>query len=64
MNIIIPIGGFGSRFTNEKYTFPKPLINIEGHPMLFWLIDNLYLENEDTLFIAIDEEIQTNLGNR
>jgi hypothetical protein len=41
MNILIPIGGIGSRFRTEGYRFPKPLINIEGRPMLFWLIDHL-----------------------
>jgi len=28
INIIIPMGGIGSRFRNEGYRFPKPLINI------------------------------------
>ena len=28
INVIIPMGGIGSRFRNEGYRFPKPLINI------------------------------------
>ena len=62
MNIIIPIGGIGSRFSEDNYIFPKPLINIDGYPMLFWVIDNLNIKGDDTIFIAINEEIQTNFG--
>lgn len=62
MNVIIPIGGIGSRFSQDNYTFPKPLINIDGNPMLFWVIDNLNIQNDDTIFIAINEEIKTDFA--
>ncbi|PNP79338.1 hypothetical protein FNYG_07414 [Fusarium nygamai] len=57
VNVIIPIGGIGSRFAKEGYRFPKPLINIVGQPMLLWLIDNLSLRPKDTLWIAVNEQI-------
>jgi len=57
INVIIPIGGIGSRFAKEGYRFPKPLINIVGRPMLLWLIDNLSLKDGDTLWMAINEEV-------
>ncbi|KAF7547003.1 hypothetical protein G7Z17_g8035 [Cylindrodendrum hubeiense] len=57
INVIIPIGGIGSRFAKEGYRFPKPLINIVGRPMLLWLIDNLNIRPQDTLWIAINEDI-------
>ncbi len=41
INVIIPIGGIGSRFAKQGYRFPKPFINIAGFPMLFWIIDRL-----------------------
>ncbi|KAJ3347274.1 hypothetical protein HDU83_002192 [Entophlyctis luteolus] len=59
MNIIIPIGGFGSRFKAEGYRFPKPLINIQGRAMLFWLIDRLEFVPGDILWIPVREEICT-----
>ncbi|KAM0324836.1 hypothetical protein ACHAQA_007802 [Verticillium albo-atrum] len=57
INVIIPIGGIGSRFANEGYRYPKPLINIVGRPMLLWLIDNLSLKSGDTLWMAINEDV-------
>lgn len=57
LNVIIPIGGMGTRFARQGYRFPKPLINIVGHPMLLWLIDNLSITSEDTLWIAVNEAV-------
>lgn len=34
MNILIPAIGNGSRFKNSKYTLPKPVIKVDGMPML------------------------------
>tara|TARA_R110002060_G_scaffold1729_1_gene3237 strand:+ start:834 stop:1334 length:501 start_codon:yes stop_codon:yes gene_type:complete len=57
LNIIIPIGGIGSRFSKVGYRYPKPLINIIGRPMILRLIDNLSLRPEDTLWMAANIEI-------
>jgi len=56
MNIIIPIGGVGKRFTEENYNLPKPLIKSLGSPIIFWTIDNLELSSNDKLFIVYREE--------
>ncbi|KAJ3105281.1 hypothetical protein HDU97_008304 [Phlyctochytrium planicorne] len=58
INVFIPIGGVGSRFRKEGYRFPKPLINIQGRAMLFWIIDRLSLRPQDTLFVAVSENIE------
>ncbi|CAM9558807.1 unnamed protein product, partial [Sphacelaria rigidula] len=42
-----------ARFLREGYRLPKPLINIVGRPMIFWLLDNLKFRHEDTLWIGI-----------
>lgn len=57
LNVIVPIGGIGSRFAREGYRFPKPLINIVGRPMILWMVDNLSLRPGDTLWMAINEEV-------
>ncbi|CAL3967737.1 unnamed protein product [Diplocarpon coronariae] len=57
LNIIVPIGGVGSRFSKVGYRYPKPLINIIGRPMILRLIDNLSLQPEDTLWLAINQDI-------
>lgn len=52
MNIIIPLGGVGSRFQTEGYlTRPKPFIPVLGKPMIQWVIDNLTLDPSDMLVI-------------
>jgi NDP-sugar pyrophosphorylase family protein len=41
MNILIPMAGEGSRFAKEGYTFPKPLIDVNGKPMIQTVVENL-----------------------
>lgn len=40
-NILIPMAGEGSRFKKAGYTFPKPLIEVNGKPMIQLVVDNL-----------------------
>jgi beta-phosphoglucomutase-like phosphatase (HAD superfamily)/dTDP-glucose pyrophosphorylase len=44
MNVLIPMAGAGSRFSSAGYTFPKPLIEIQGKPMIQVVIENLKME--------------------
>jgi HAD superfamily hydrolase (TIGR01509 family) len=44
MNVLIPMAGAGSRFQQAGYTFPKPLIDVEGKPMIQMVVDNLNIE--------------------
>jgi len=41
LNILIPMAGLGSRFSDAGYTFPKPLIEVNGKPMIQVVVDNL-----------------------
>jgi NDP-sugar pyrophosphorylase family protein len=41
MQILIPMAGRGSRFEKENYTLPKPLIPVNGKPMIFRAIESL-----------------------
>lgn len=41
MKILIPMAGEGSRFVKEGYTFPKPLIDVDGKPMIQKVLENL-----------------------
>ncbi len=43
MNIIIPMAGEGSRFKDAGYTFPKPLIDVNGKPMIQRVVENIEL---------------------
>jgi len=44
INIIIPMAGEGSRFKAEGYALPKPLIEINGKPMIQIAIENEVVE--------------------
>jgi len=50
MNVLIPMAGAGSRFQQAGYTFPKPLIDVEGKPMIQVVVENL---NIDANFIFV-----------
>lgn len=50
MNVLIPMAGAGSRFAQAGYTFPKPLIEVNGKPMIQVVVNNL---NVDSHFIFI-----------
>lgn len=41
VNIVIPMAGLGSRFATAGYSFPKPLIDVKGKPMIEHVIKNL-----------------------
>ena len=51
MNIIIPIGGRGERFSNCGYSQPKPLIPVFEKTMIERVIDNLSVGSDDSIFI-------------
>jgi HAD superfamily hydrolase (TIGR01509 family) len=44
LNILIPMAGAGSRFEKAGYTFPKPLIDVNGKPMIQVVIENLNIK--------------------
>lgn len=44
LNVLIPMAGAGSRFQQAGYTFPKPLIDVNGKPMIQVVVDNLNIE--------------------
>lgn len=50
LNVLIPMAGAGSRFESAGYTFPKPLIDVNGKPMIQVVVENL---NIDANFIFI-----------
>jgi capsule biosynthesis phosphatase len=58
MNIIIPIGGIGQRFKDEGYLMPKPLISVLGKTMIYRVIDNLKLNDEDTIYIVYNNQLK------
>jgi dTDP-glucose pyrophosphorylase len=61
MKILIPMAGEGSRFLKEGYTFPKPLIDVEGKPMIQSVVENLNF-NADYIFLVRKEHLKKYSG--
>jgi HAD superfamily hydrolase (TIGR01509 family) len=54
MNVLIPMAGAGSRFANNGYSFPKPLIDVYGKPMIQIVIDNINI-NANYIYVIQKE---------
>lgn len=51
MNVLIPMAGAGSRFSAAGYTFPKPLIEVDGKPMIQVVVENLNIDANYTFVV-------------
>ena len=51
MNVLIPMAGAGSRFTRAGYTFPKPLIDVKGKPMIQTVVESLNIDAKHTFIV-------------
>lgn len=56
MNVILPMAGKGTRFSNLGYTTPKPFIDINGKPMFIWALKSLIGLHVNKLIIIVLEE--------
>lgn len=57
LNVLIPMAGKGSRFTDAGYVFPKPLIEVKGKPMIQVVYENLNIE-ANFIFIVQKEHYE------
>ena len=56
INIVIPTAGGGTSFINAGYTFPKPLIDIKGKPMVSLVIENLKPKLAHKFILIVQKE--------
>lgn len=61
MNVLIPMAGAGSRFQQAGYTFPKPLIDVRGKPMIQVVVDSLNIEANYVYIVQKEHRIKYNL---
>jgi beta-phosphoglucomutase-like phosphatase (HAD superfamily)/dTDP-glucose pyrophosphorylase len=57
MNVLIPMAGAGSRFEKAGYTFPKPLIDINGRPMIQIIVENINISAQH-IFVCQKEHYE------
>ena len=54
--IIIPMSGFGERFRRAGYKVPKPLIEVDGKPIIAHVIE-MFPNEEDFIFICNNDHL-------
>jgi len=60
LNIVVPMAGRGSRFTQASHTTPKPLIPMNGKPMIQWVIENIRPQRSHRfIFICQREHLES-----
>ena len=59
INIVIPMAGRGSRFAVAGYDLPKPLIDVKGHHMIEYVIQNIRPVCEyKFVFLCLEEHLE------
>jgi HAD superfamily hydrolase (TIGR01509 family) len=61
MNVLIPMAGAGSRFEAAGYTFPKPLIEVDGKPMIQVVVENLNIDAKHIFIVQKEHYEKYNL---
>lgn len=61
LNILVPMAGAGSRFSQAGYDLPKPLIDVDGLPMIQRVVDNLNIEANYIFLVQLDHLRSHNL---
>ena len=61
LNVLIPMAGAGSRFQAAGYTFPKPLVEVRGKPMIQTVVENLNCESPHTFIVQSSHRSKYNL---
>lgn len=57
MQIIIPMTGYGSRFVAAGYKELKPFINVQGRPILEWIVKGMFPGEKNILFVCRKEHL-------
>jgi dTDP-glucose pyrophosphorylase len=58
IRIVVPMGGEGRQFAERGYTFPKPLVEVAGQPLIEVVVRNLTpCEPHQFIFICRQEHV-------
>ena len=59
IRIVVPMGGEGRQFAERGYTFPKPLVEVAGQPLIELVVRNLTPgEPHQFVFVCRAEHVQ------
>ncbi len=59
MKIVIPMTGYGSRFVAAGYKELKPFIQVQGMPIIQWIINGMYPNEKNILFVCRKEHLDS-----
>jgi HAD superfamily hydrolase (TIGR01509 family) len=62
-NILIPMAGNGSRFFNAGYKHPKPLIDVDGKPMIQRVVENIGIPGNYIFIVQAEHYEKYSLEN-
>jgi beta-phosphoglucomutase-like phosphatase (HAD superfamily)/dTDP-glucose pyrophosphorylase len=62
LNVLIPMAGFGSRFKSAGYVFPKPLVEVNGKPMIQAVVESLGINAKYTYIVQKEHYEKYNLS--
>jgi beta-phosphoglucomutase-like phosphatase (HAD superfamily)/dTDP-glucose pyrophosphorylase len=62
LNVLIPMAGLGSRFRDAGYVFPKPLVEVNGKPMIQAVVESLGVNAKYTYIVQQEHYEKYNLS--
>lgn len=62
VNIVVPMAGLGSRFSKVGYLLPKPLIDVNGMPMIEVVVKNLNIDGKFIFIVREEHYTKYNLS--
>ena len=60
-NVLIPMAGLGSRFAEAGYSKPKPLIDVNGVPMIKTVVNSLGIDGNYIFIVQKEHSVQYHL---
>lgn len=60
IHLIMPMGGAGTRFSNDGFEQPKPLLEISGRPFFFWATQSIakFTPVADITFVVLRQHVE------
>lgn len=62
LNVLIPMAGLGSRFKDAGYVFPKPLVEVDGKPMIQAVVESIGVNARYTYIVQKEHYEKYNLS--
>lgn len=60
LNLVMPMGGGGTRFGECGFHTPKPLLEIYGKPFFYWAVQSVvkFIDVETLTFVVLEEHMK------